>query len=477
MSGRLATALVFGSSFCILVLEILAGRLLAPIIGVSLETFTGIIGTVLAGIALGNAAGGWWADRRDPDTAIGPIFVLAGLTTWLAPLVASVLQPVQAADPFTIVIASAVTFVAPAALLATITPLVAKLQLQDLEETGRTVGNLSAAGTAGALAGTFATGFVLVGRVPTRPLIVVIGAILLAVGVAWLGRRVLRANVAAAAFIVLVGLGALVVPSPCDAETAYACAQFVTDPERPTGVRVVLNGDSNSYLDLEDPSYLGFRYLRLFDAVFDEQPGGPWQVAHVGGAGLTIPRYIDAERPGSAQTVLEIDGELIDAVADNLGVEPGPTTEMVIGDARLSLAALGTDTHDVVVGDAFSGLTVPWHLTTSEFMAEVDRILTDDGLYIMNLIDGGDVAFARAEMATLAEHFDHLQVIVPPGGVNADGAARNFVLVASDTALPPPAVADDDGILLDAAETEAFFADAEVLRDDFAPVDQLRRLG
>ncbi|MDP9020228.1 MAG: fused MFS/spermidine synthase, partial [Actinomycetota bacterium] len=66
MTTRAAAALVFCTSAAVLVLEILAGRLVAPYVGVSIETFTGVIGTVLAGIALGSAAGGRLADRRDP---------------------------------------------------------------------------------------------------------------------------------------------------------------------------------------------------------------------------------------------------------------------------------------------------------------------------------------------------------------------------------------------------------------------------
>ena len=57
---------MFVASGSVLVLETLAGRLLAPYVGVSLETFTGVIGVVLAGIAMGTWCGGRLADRFDP---------------------------------------------------------------------------------------------------------------------------------------------------------------------------------------------------------------------------------------------------------------------------------------------------------------------------------------------------------------------------------------------------------------------------
>ena len=51
--------------------------------------------------------------------------------------------------------------------------------------------------------------------------------------------------------------------------------------------------------------------------------------------------------------------------------------------------------YDLVVGDAFSSRSVPWHLTTEEFLAEVRRVLRPDGVYAMNLIDGGTWTFCK----------------------------------------------------------------------------------
>ena len=82
--GWRAGALVFATSGAVLTLEIIAGRLMAPYVGVSIETFTGIIGTVLAGIAVGAAIGGWLADRRDPRLLDRPPLVIGGALCWLS---------------------------------------------------------------------------------------------------------------------------------------------------------------------------------------------------------------------------------------------------------------------------------------------------------------------------------------------------------------------------------------------------------
>ena len=114
-------------------------------------------------------------------------------------------------------------------------------------------------------------------------------------------------------------------------------------------------------------------------------------------------------------------------------------------------------------------MSVPWHLTTTEVIAEVDRMLRDDGVYVMNVIDGGANRFAEWEMRTLQEHFDHSAVIVPAAGVGSRPV--NQILIASDRPIPPIDVDPADGVLVD--DLEAYIDDGRVLRDDFAPVEQL----
>ncbi|MDP1793708.1 MAG: fused MFS/spermidine synthase [Acidimicrobiales bacterium] len=166
-AGVAGPFLVFCTSAAVLVIEILAGRLVAPYVGVSLETYTGIIGTVLAGMAAGSWAGGWAADRFGPRRLLGPTLVGAGVTALVAPAIISTLGPGVAdgdGGPVGIVTLAVAAFVLPTGLLNAVTPMVAKLRLATTAETGAVVGGLSAAGTAGALVGTFLTGFVLVLR-------------------------------------------------------------------------------------------------------------------------------------------------------------------------------------------------------------------------------------------------------------------------------------------------------------------------
>lgn len=477
MTNPKAGLAVFGTSAAVLVLEILAGRLMAPYVGISLETFTGIIGTVLAAIATGAAVGGWLADRHDPRTLIGPALVLGGVLAWLSLPIVSVIGPAVGSDPVSIVALAGAAFFAPAAVLSAVSPMVAKLRLHDLAETGSVVGGLSAAGTAGALAGTFLTGFVLIAALPTRPIVLAVGAVTIAAGVAahlWLRRRAPAPGATAGVLAVVLvagGLG-LATPPPCQVETAYFCVRVEVDPDRPSGRELHLDQLRHAYVDLDDPTYLEFRYVRLLADVAAALPPGPIDVLHIGGGGFTFPRYLSAVRPGSQHLVLEIDPELVRVARDELGLEVRDDLEIRTGDARLAFADLPDDAYDLVVGDAFGSESVPWHLTTVEVVDEIHRVLRPDGVYAMNVIDGVASGFARAELATLLEVFDHVAVVLPPGGP-PEARAMNQVLVASDAPLPPLDVDPADGVVVTGAELEAYVGGAEVLTDDHAPVDTL----
>ncbi|MBW3644050.1 MAG: fused MFS/spermidine synthase [Actinobacteria bacterium] len=477
MTTRAAATLVFCTSAAVLVLEILAGRLVAPYVGVSIETFTGVIGTVLAGIALGSAAGGRLADRRDPRRLLGPTVVAGGaLALASLPVVTAVGPTVAGGGPAAVVILAAGAFFAPAAVLSAVAPMAAKLRLASLDETGSVVGGLSAAGTAGALVGTFVTGFVLVAAVPTRPLVIGLGAALVGAGlVLWWRSGPHRPLGGVAAGTLALGGVAAAVPGPCQEHTTYYCVQVQADPARPSGRVLLLDNLRHSYVDLDDPTHLEFRYVRLFAAALAAEvpPARPVDALHLGGGGFSFPRYLAATRPGSTSLVLELDAALVALAEEQLGLEQGPGLRVEVGDARTALARLAADSYDVAVGDAFGSLSVPWHLATVEVAEELARALRPEGIYLVNVIDGGERRLVRAETATLAEVFANVAVIAPPPGASSGPANHVLVASAAPLALTPDDIPPEDGVVLTGEDVDAFVAGARALTDDFAPADQL----
>jgi spermidine synthase len=212
--------------------------------------------------------------------------------------------------------------------------------------------------------------------------------------------------------------------------------------------------------------------------VIAELPEGPLHGAYVGGGGFTLPRYFAEVRPGTTALVFEIDGELVELVEDELGLVLTDDLQVRVGDARLALPDQVAGSFDFVVGDAFGGLSVPWHLTTREFLREIDRVLTDDGVYVINLIDYPPLGFAHAEAATFLDVFEYVGVASTFERLNGDQGG-NFVLIGSQSPIDFPSIGarilERGGFdaVLSGADAEAFAGDARVLRDDFAPVDQL----
>ncbi len=481
MSTLAARALVFYASAAVLVLEILAGRMMAPFVGDTLETWTGIIGTILAGIAVGSWMGGRLADRYPPRRVLPIVLIGGGLLALFTYPAIRLVGPSVTSTPVEIVFLAAVSFFAPAAVLSAVTPTVTKLQLHTLDETGTVVGRLSALGTTGAIFGTFFAGFVLVAAWPSRSITIILGLITIIVGLA----TALRANVFSRnALLTVLAIAALsttvaaATPATCEHETAYYCLNVDVDPSRPSGRVLRLDNLRHSYVDLEDPKYLDFRYAKIFGAVLDSQlPAGPVDSLSVGGGGFTFPRYVATTHPGGTNTVLELDPAVVDVAEDELGLDPA-TLDIRIGDARMTLGETPSAAYDVVIGDAFGGPAVPWHLTTREFVEELAERLRPDGFYLLNLIDYPPLGFARAETATLATVFNHVAVIAPPDYL-AGETGGNYVLVASDAPIHASSIEEalvargSDAEVLGGPRLDEFIGNAVVLTDDFAPVDQL----
>lgn len=485
LGSRAAAALVFLSSAAVLVVEITALRLLAPYLGLTLETSTTVIGIALAAIALGSWMGGQAADQTDPLRLIGVLLAVSGAVVALTP---AALRSIAEWAPPALLLVAAMTILVPGALLSAVTPMVTKLRLSTLTETGTVVGKLSGVATVGAIAGTVLTGFVLVSRLPVSGILVGLG-VLLVIGGLYFQWRTRQLRSLSTLVVVLAtaagGLATLVAPGRCDAETKYHCVRVVADPDRSSGRTLMLDGVRHSYVDIDDPNVLRFTYIRAMAAVVDAvfPAAQPLSAYHLGGGGLTYPRHLAATRPGTRSVVSEIDDGVVAIDRDELGVDSAVGIDIRVEDGRLGLRRLDTDSRDLVVGDAFGGVSVPWHLTTTEALDDIRRVLKPDGIYVANLIDHGEFAFARAEAATLKRVYAHVVLAGQPNDVTTDTDIApdggNFVVVASDRPLDPATVqrqlqARDTGwAVIGGDELDTWIGSAAVLTDDHAPVDQL----
>lgn len=171
------------------------------------------------------------------------------------------------------------------------------------------------------------------------------------------------------------------------------------------GVTVVVDGQPQSHVALDDPGLLVFEYvqhLALVLRTLTPSPPSPLRVTHIGGAGLTLARWIEHERPGSPQIVLEPDAALTDAVRTRLPLPRGHRIRVRAVDGRTGLAQLRDGSADVVVLDAYAAGRVPAELVTVEAFGQVGRLLAPSGVFVANLADEPGLRWVARVLASMA---------------------------------------------------------------------------
>lgn len=227
---------------------------------------------------------------------------------------------------------------------------------------------------------------------------------------------------------------------PSRVQVGQGTAELIADPDRPSSWTLMVDGTPQSHVDLDDPTYLEFEYVRWLGHLADlaaTTPNSPLNVLHLGGGAWTLARYLAATRPGSRQRVVELDAALVEFVRARLPSAASTGIRVRIGDAREVLGTLSDDSADLIVVDVFAGAQIPAHLTSVEFVAEAARVLRPGGSYVANLADGGGLGFVRSQAATVASVFALTALIGSPQ-VFRGRRFGNFVLAA--TASPAVAV-------------------------------------
>jgi spermidine synthase len=418
-----ANIVVFIASFCTLVIELVAGRIMAPYVGVSLYTWTSIIGVVLAGISIGAYLGGLIADRYPRSSTLGWLLFLSGLGAFfISPLTNLVgAAQFQTSLMIRILLITTIIFLVPSCLLGMISPVVVKLTLNNLEKTGNVIGKIYAFSTLGSILGTFATGFFLISWMGTRQILFTMGIILILSALVF-GGFFVRKKVLALFFIVLIPLiwafyGYAFKP-PLDEETYffkesnYYTIKLKRDTTRSGGEpleALILDHLVHSYTDLNDPLYLEYEYIRIYEEMVRWQADKrrSFKALFIGGGGYTLPRFIEAKYPQAGIDVVEIDPDITRVVKSYLGVSEDTRIRSFNEDGRwFVMNSKEQGSYDFIFGDAFNDLSIPYHLTTKEFAMELKRLLKPDGLLLANVIDSFKKgAFMPSYIRTLEEVF------------------------------------------------------------------------
>lgn len=528
-----ANIVVFIASFCILVIEIVAGRIMAPYVGVSLYTWTSIIGVVLAGISIGAYLGGLIADRYPHPSTLGWLLFISGLGAFsISPLTNLVGGAhFQTSLMVRILLITTIIFFVPSCILGMISPVVVKLALKNLEKTGNVVGKIYAFSTLGSILGTFATGFFLISWMGTRTILLTMGIILIFCAPIFGNffskkKALIRFMFILLVFFILVfplavwvGYAAIdpeerVIPSsPLEAmktlyglafafpkdedtyfykESDYYTIKLKKEHTRGDGgplESLVLDHLVHSYTNLKDPFHLEYEYIRIYEEVvrWQSEKRNPFKALFIGGGGYTFPRFVEAKYPKAEINVVEIDPEITKVAHQYLGVSKDSRIRSYNEDGRwFVMNCKEKGRYDFIFGDAFNDLSIPYHLTTKEFALQLKTLLRPNGLLLANVIDSFKAGrFMPSYIQTLEEVFGkgNVHLITLTSDFDHMGIST-YVIVAS----PKPLDMDDfvkkikrkkgeemTSFVMPQERHQQYLQErhAIVLCDDYVPVDNL----
>lgn len=487
MSGHMTinAMLVTFSAAATLVVEIAAGRMLAPYVGMSLYTWTAIIATVLAGLTLGNFFGGIAyrpGNARVNGMVMACMFAVAALATAAAPSLLQALAPGLSNDnsPVRSILAlSLATFFVPSLCLGLVSPIATSLAQERAQRPALVLGVFFGLGAAGSIIGTLLAGYVFIGFIGSHGTMAAMAALdMVLAGLALtLGRSIWPAISMLTLSMLLAALlaswPALAAGKLCDQESDYYCIRVIE--EAPGKRFMVLDHLVHGFNDRDDPSRLHSPYVALMDKLASKHVGPGKSAYFVGGGAYTLPRAWGHSHPKMYLTIAEVDPVVTQMARAKLWYKPSDETTIIHGDGRAGLRQLTTP-QDVIIGDAFHDLSVPQHLTTTEFAREVADKLSDDGLYLLNIVDHAQKPrFMLSVLKSLAEVFPNVQVYSDQNALRQWGRTT-FVLAASSQPLVTELTIG----------TNEFFAWPSLmiaqlnqnlmplkLTDDFSPVDRL----
>ena len=492
VGGRIAwyAVAIFLSSAGLMVLEIAAGRLLAPYIGVSLYSWTAIIGVVLGGLALGNWLGGVWADRGGSEQSAGLVLGLGALSCIGILLLLTLVAPPLQRSELGLLTASflfvAALFFLPAMLLGVVTPLLTTLALRLDVRTGHIVGMMHALAALGSIVGTFATGYLFIQYFGTHAVIIGTGVVLGLLALAFLLRarwRLLGLAVLALAITAWTQVrGGFL--QPCDRESNYFCIRVVDMSGEVAFGRargMVLDHLLHGISHETRPELLIAPYTHLMDELIAAHLGDRQHAPaffFAGGGSYTQPRAVQARYPGAEIVVAELDPAVTTVAQSELYFEPGDV-RIIHSDARRVLQRLHEQNFDVIVGDVFHDIALPFHLVTQEYAELVKSRLVPGGLYVLNVIDVyPDPRLVKSLLKTLRQVFGEVRVWIDTRALQ--DSRVTYVMSAGDTHRPPAKMRATRGprrewrdVTTSLSEQGTPLAALPVLTDDRVPVERL----
>jgi len=486
MKKYLLEAIVFVCGALVMVFELVGARILGPYAGTSLFVWTSLIGIILGSLSLGYFFGGKISDKHPDYSYFGLIILLAGIAILMTAISKDFVLRYLSVRIFDIrwlaVVSSIVLFAPGSFFMGMVSPFGVKLKLQVLEKTGSTAGNLYAISTVGSIAGTFAAGFYLIPAFGSSSLVYFISLVLIASALLIFVSIKKWIEVIFAVIFLVVNMyfyqrSVLKSKSFVDVDTLYNRVMIYDTKDSKTGkpVKIMRINDERSSAMFLDDDGLVFQYLKYYDLVSYFNPDFQ-KTLMIGGSAYAYPKHFIKKFPSKEIDVVEIDAQLTGLAKAHFGLVENPKLGIFHEDAR-TFFNHNTKKYDAIFIDVFnSQFTLPFQLTTLEFVQHQYNALNENGLVIVNIISSirhKSNEFLLSEAKTFQEVFPKVEYFAVVDPKN-DTLVQNIMLIAFRNNQVNNAPMSQDSLF------DAFLAnkielnipgEISFLTDDYAPVE------
>jgi spermidine synthase len=430
----------------IMVIEISASKLLNPIFGNSIYTWTALIGVLLVCISIGGWVGGWLSDKRADFALLGWMLAGSAVLTLFIPAMAEFVLPAQGTNVGLIagpLVSAVMLFALPGILLGAISPTALRLYslLGKDAQVGRAAGMISMLGSLGSFVGTFLSGFYLLSHYGVRSIFIGSGILLLVLAGAafYLARYKLSQLLPVGASGVIALISGLTAGESVLADVVHQEESFYHQ------ISVVEKGQgafASRFLQLDNTQEGGIS-MKDGDVVLNYQQF--WRLPamnpefkmnralFIGAGAFGMPCRVSREYPSAHVDVAELDPKVIEIGKSYFNLGDYPNVKAHAGDARRYLRNSGKEERwDFIFGDAYNGIrAIPSHLASKEFFQLVSDHLSPQGVFLMNVItavEGPRAELLSGMVSTLGEVFPHVEIFAVDGG---GPFAQNVMLLAS----------------------------------------------
>ena len=477
-----------------MILELIASRLLAPYFGSSNLVWTSIIGIILLSNSIGNFIGGKIADKDCSKNNLKLVLKIAGIVVLVIPFIQeSILLGVS--NMFSnikigAILSAIVLFFIPSMLFGFFSPIIIKIKMNDLENVGETSGRIYAIATIGSLTGTFLGGFFLLPAIGSNQLLFILSAILFLL-VLLLGEIDIKKDLIFVLICVTLSIvcfyvfttsnllqGNAVINGNYDAtvsyDTQYGKVFIYNTKSNDKSYRILLvnEGHESATFTDENQCYdLVFEYTKFYDLMFKSSKDIK-NTLMIGGAGYSYPKYYISHYTDKSIDVVEIDEDItqiakkyfyLDKLIADYNLDTNNRLGLITEDGRTYLNK-NAKKYDAILNDAFSGEIPASTLTTIEASRKIYSSLTENGLYLSNVlssIDGQNSNFLKAEVNTLKQVFKNVYVL-PCNNYTNHELIQNIMVIATD-----------DTLFLENTVNLDIPSDTIILTDNYCPIDSL----